>query len=179
MINDKELIFVVDEENNPLEPMPRDEVHKNGIWHRTTDIWVLNSKGELLCEKRSMAKDVSPGEWESIFGGHTLAGEDDLESAIKEIEEELGLKVKGEELKFFKTVKASDREKNFQHNRFKSVYLLNFDGNSSEIDFEEEEIDEVKWVGKKEVRRILEHLEKNWVIPAYGLEFLDWMENQV
>lgn len=178
MINNRELIFVVDEENNSLEPMPRDQVHKNGIWHRTTDILVLNSQGELLCEKRSMAKDVSPGEWESIFGGHTLAGEDDLESAIKEIEEELGLKVKGEELKFFKTVKVSDREKNFQHNTFKSVYLLKFDGDLSDINFEEEEIGEVKWMDKKAVRRILESREKNWVIPVYGLEFLDWMESQ-
>lgn len=34
MINKDELLFVVDENNNPVEPKPRKKVHTKGYWHR-------------------------------------------------------------------------------------------------------------------------------------------------
>ncbi|MEX2028301.1 MAG: NUDIX domain-containing protein, partial [Candidatus Curtissbacteria bacterium] len=84
MINSQELIFMVDENNNPVSPLAREIAHGQGLWHRSCDIWVVNSKGEILCQRRSMKKDVKPGLWESYFGGHVLAGEDYLDSAVKE-----------------------------------------------------------------------------------------------
>ncbi|HEX7510823.1 MAG TPA: hypothetical protein VF335_05955, partial [Chitinivibrionales bacterium] len=48
-----ELIDIVDQAGNPLGySRPRDEVHKTGLWHKTVHIWVLNSKQQLLLQKR-------------------------------------------------------------------------------------------------------------------------------
>ncbi len=67
MINNKELLFVVDENNQPQQPLPRNVVHKNSLWHRTAAVWVINRNGKILCQKRSLKKDVKPGMWEAFM----------------------------------------------------------------------------------------------------------------
>ncbi len=69
MINKEELIFAVDENNNPIEPISRENAHKNGIWHRISDIWIINKKKQVLVQKRSALKDTNPGKWEAFVGG--------------------------------------------------------------------------------------------------------------
>src|SRR3972149_9795928 len=108
MINDQELLFVVDENNKPLKPLPRRVVHSQGIWHRTSHIWVINVKKELLCQKRSMKVDRYPGFWEPRFGGHLAPDEDYLVGAVKEIGEELGVKVAPKRVVFFKVYKSEE-----------------------------------------------------------------------
>src|SRR5581483_7577210 len=102
MINPQELLTVVDEHDNPLTPLPRKEVHAKGLWHRTAGIWVVNTNGQILCQKRSLKKDVHPGLWEAFFGGHVLSGVEYLDSAAREMEEELGIKIDKKNLHFYK-----------------------------------------------------------------------------
>jgi hypothetical protein len=40
---------------------PRQAVHRDGDWHRAVHIWLINSKGELVLQKRSKFKDTFPG----------------------------------------------------------------------------------------------------------------------
>ena len=67
MIDIQELLFVVDENNQPLKPQLRSSAHKNGLWHRTTGIWVINKSKKVLCQKRSLKKDLNPGIWEAFL----------------------------------------------------------------------------------------------------------------
>lgn len=39
---------------------PRSQVHRDGDWHRSTHIWVLDSDGCVLVQKRAMGKDTFP-----------------------------------------------------------------------------------------------------------------------
>jgi len=106
MINKNELIFVVDKNNNPLKPFPRYIVHKKVLWHRTTGIWVINHKKQILCQKRSMKKDTKPGFREAFFCGHLNAGESYFDNALQELSEELGIKVEKGKLTHYKTLKS-------------------------------------------------------------------------
>lgn len=143
MINKNELIFAVDENNNPIEPVERQKAHADGIWHRTTNIVVINSKDDILCHKRSILKDTGPGLWDSCFGGHLLAGEDSLINAQEELNEEVGLDVNPKDLEFLGIVKhTGENEKNRE---FRYFYIYNWDGSAKDIKFERDEIDEVKW----------------------------------
>jgi isopentenyl-diphosphate Delta-isomerase len=115
VINKDEMLFVVDKNNNPLEPKPRSEVHSKGYWHRTAHVWILNFKNQLLCQKRSLLKDSNPGFWEPFFGGHLAPGVEYLDGAIEELNEELGLNIKKDQLKLFKIYKEQgDKPSEFQ-----------------------------------------------------------------
>lgn len=179
MIDEEEFLFVVDENNNPLEAKSRGEVHKNGLWHRISHIWIVNSKGQILCQKRSKAKDIYPGRWETFFGGHILAGEQDLDSAVKEVSEELGANVNTGDLLFFKVIKISRDLGKMMHNQFCSIYLLKWDGDEERISFEKEEVDEVKWVDARDIERVLSKTENNtWVDPGYQEDFFEWLRKR-
>ena len=66
-----------------------------GIRHRTAHIWVVWNTGddaEVLMQKRAMNKDSFPGRYDTSSAEHIHAGDEPLESALRELEEELGIK---------------------------------------------------------------------------------------
>lgn len=91
-----------------------------------------NEKGsyDLLLQKRSENKDAFPGCYDISSAGHLPAGQDYLTSALRELEEELGIKAEPEQLHFMGLLKESVR-KFFMANRLKtmrlamSIYILN------------------------------------------------------
>lgn len=178
MINKDELIFAVDENNNPIAPVTRQKAHAEGIWHRVAHIWVLNSKQEILCHKRSMRKDTSPGKWDVYFGGHILAGADAAESALKELEEEIGVRATPAQIKFIETSISPNDKDCIINNEFLYVYIYHTDLDEKSIKFGQEEIDEVKWINMKTVLEELSHdKNKKWCQPPYVAGFLTKLIN--
>lgn len=173
MINPTELLAVVDESNNPLDPLPRKDVHKANLWHRTTGIWALNKNKQILCQKRSMQKDQNPGKWEAYFGGHLGSNEDPLESAVREVSEELGQPVTADQLIPYLHVVKSDKP---THREFQYIFAVFLHGDSSTFEFEQEEIDELTWIDLDKLRKILlETKEENWVQKPWDQEVLSWL----
>jgi 16S rRNA (adenine1518-N6/adenine1519-N6)-dimethyltransferase len=82
---------VVDEEDRLLGDAPRSEVHGNNLRHRAVHILIFNNLGELFLQKRSRWKDRHPLLWDSSAAGHVEAGEDYDATAVRELEEELGV----------------------------------------------------------------------------------------
>lgn len=82
---------VVDEMDQLLGEAPRGEVHGNNLRHRAVHILLFNKKGELFLQKRSSWKDRHPLLWDSSAAGHVEAGEEYDATAIRELEEELGV----------------------------------------------------------------------------------------
>src|SRR6476619_3178756 len=97
----KEYLEIFDEQNRPLnQQLLRREVHQLGHWHRTAQIYVLNHRNELLCNLRHASKDLFPLLWDVSIGGHLEPGETYQNCAVRELGEELGVKVKAEDLIF-------------------------------------------------------------------------------
>lgn len=173
MINPNELLYVVDTNNNPIEPLPRNIAHKNNVWHRTTGIWALNSNKHILCQKRSMQKDQNPGKWEAYFGGHLGPNEDHTESAVREVSEELGQSVTADQLIPYPYIVKSDKP---THREFQYIFTVFLNNDSSKFKFEQEEIDELTWVDFETVKKILlETKEENWVQKPWDQEILNWI----
>lgn len=82
----------------------RDDAHRLGLWHRTVHVWIRNSKGELLLQKRALTKDVYPGYWDISCAGHIDAGESPETAALRELSEELGVQKNERELVYLFTV---------------------------------------------------------------------------
>ena len=56
--NQEEIFDVIDENNKVIGKATRKEVHAKGLLHRAVHILIVNSKGEMLLQKRSMTKDL-------------------------------------------------------------------------------------------------------------------------
>lgn len=87
----EELVQIVDRDNQPIGVEPRRIMRAHGLIHRASYILVLNSRHEIYIQKRTTTKDIYPGYWDVAAGGVMLAGESDIESARRELAEELGV----------------------------------------------------------------------------------------
>ncbi len=73
--------------------LPRAEAIAAGAWCRSTNVYVMNPRGEILCHRRAAEKERLPGVWSTHLGGHVAAGETYESNALKELEEEAGVAV--------------------------------------------------------------------------------------
>jgi len=138
---------------------PREEVHRDGDWHRAVYVWILNSKKELLLQKRSPEKDSHPNFWDISAAGHVLAGKNSLETAVREVEEELGLKIKESDLEYLYSYNHRTIQNNgtFINGGVYDEYLLKIDLDLSNLKLQKEEVSDVKFINYVE----LEELVKN------------------
>ena len=88
-----EMFDVVDEHDVVVGRRSRSEVHALDLIHRAVSVFVFNSRRELLIQKRSAAKDQYPLCYTSSASGHVAAGDTYADTAARELEEELGLRL--------------------------------------------------------------------------------------
>ncbi|HMP81365.1 MAG TPA: NUDIX domain-containing protein [Verrucomicrobiota bacterium] len=89
----EEIFDVVNERDEVIGQAPRKEVHARKLWHRAVHVLVFNARGQLFLQKRSMLKDTAKGLWDSSASGHLDSGEDYDTCAVRELREEIGLKI--------------------------------------------------------------------------------------
>ena len=105
--------------------------HSDGDMQGTSHVWIvkINEKGsyDLLLQKRSENKDAFPGCYDISSAGHLPAGQDYLTSALRELEEELGIKAEPEQLHFMGLHEGKYEEifygKPFKNHEISHVYL--------------------------------------------------------
>lgn len=175
MIIPNELIFAVDEQDNPLPPISRSQAHQEGVWHRISHVWIINNQKQILCQQRSLSKDTNPGKWEAFFGGHAGAGETYEESALKETAEETGLLFSPSDLHFFTKAKksASHTAKHFQ-----AAFYVIWNGSVDQLHIEKEEVEQVVWKNVAELEDILlVQQDPGWVHVLYEKDMLNLLKN--
>ena len=96
-----ELLDILDESGRPTgEVVPKSEAHRLGLWHRCFHCWICGSDSGgpyLLLQRRAAAKDTWPNYLDVTVAGHLAAGEETLDG-LREVEEELGLRIEPERL---------------------------------------------------------------------------------
>lgn len=145
----EELIDILDENGKKTGvSKTKKEAHANGLWHQAAHIWIYNSKGEMLLQKRSKTKDSHPGMWDISVAGHFTAGDTPDMAAMREILEEMGIKVNPEDLKKVMVRKVSkDYDHLNWHNReFDHVYLFKLDLPAPKLKLQLEELEDIKFI---------------------------------
>src|SRR5687768_12939817 len=89
----EERFDVVNERDEVVGQETRREVHRRGLKHRAVHVLIFNNRGEVFLQKRSMNKDCFPGTWDSSASGHLDVGESYDACAVREVQEELGLRL--------------------------------------------------------------------------------------
>lgn len=149
-----EYIDIYDENNNSIGiKKEKNQAHEDGNFHRTAHVWIINDKNELLLQKRSATKKTHPNCWDISGAGHIRAGESVIDGAIRELNEELGVVAKNEDLKYIATVKSTKNPKNSE---FQYVYLLQLNKRISEYVFRDNEVQEVRYIYYKDLEKMAE-----------------------
>ena len=159
-----ELFDVIDENYEPTGIVrERTIVHETGTWHRTSHVWIYRRKADgfdILLQKRAKNKDSFPECYDISSAGHIPAGKDYMESALRELKEELGIEAKESDLVMigsYNTVCDSNfYGKIFSNREHSNIYVLDGSGLSDE-DFrlQQEEVEEVIWVDYDRTRQKL------------------------
>ncbi len=151
-----EFIDVLDENGHKTGIVRnRGLIYKNGNWHRTVHIWLINSKGELLIQKRAKNKQTFPNLWAISIAGHVMAGESSLMAAIREIKEEINLDVQDSDLTLLFTIKRVQPYENIYLHVHDDVYLFKYDLDIEKTKIQREELSDIKFIPYKELEQKL------------------------
>ena len=123
MQNLDEPFDVVNEHDAVIAQATRRDVHAGRLRHRAIHVLAFNARGEVYLQKRSMTKDTFPGAWDSSCSGHVDAGEDYDTTAVRELREEIGLRVDGAPPRLLRLEACEDTGQEFVW-----VYRLEHDG---------------------------------------------------
>ncbi len=82
---------MVDSEDQEIGRMEKLEAHTLGMLHRAISVIVINSKGEILLQRRALDKYHSPGLWTNTCCSHPYPGEATTAAAGRRLNEEMGM----------------------------------------------------------------------------------------
>ena len=93
-----EWLDIVDENDHVIGRDTREQVHEGGHRHRSAHMVLFNTQGQVFVQRRSMNKDTNAGLWDTSAAGHVDSGETYIDCAVRELHEELGIRVEPAEL---------------------------------------------------------------------------------
>lgn len=86
-------VILVNSDDQQLGSMNKLEAHQRGALHRAFSIFIFNSRGELLIQKRAREKYHSPSLWTNTCCSHPQPGETTMMGANRRLVMEMGMKV--------------------------------------------------------------------------------------
>ncbi|WP_053365653.1 NUDIX hydrolase [Bacillus sp. FJAT-27245] len=116
-----EIIRIFDADMNCIGEKAREEVHRTGDWHETFHCWFTLGE-DVLFQKRSRTKKDYPGLFDITSAGHLMADET-IEDGIREIEEELGVKLQFNDLISLGVLKEEIKLETIYDREFCHVFL--------------------------------------------------------
>ncbi len=175
-----EILDICDEQGQPTgQTVERAVAHRDGVPHRTAHVWIVREREgrtQILLQRRSREKESFPGMYDTSSAGHIPAGADYLPSALRELEEELGIRAWREQLheagsfriryeKFF-------HGNLFRDNEFTRVFVYREPLDESRLRLQESEVEDVRWFDLEEVREEIRHSRERFCVPSEGLDVL-------
>lgn len=143
-----EYLDIVNENDVVISKETRENIWKKGLEHnvRVVNIFLFNSKGELLVPKRSENRKLFPRCYDFSCGEHVISGEDYYDAAVRGLKEEL--EISG--VKLTELGKLTPKEAGV--NCFMKAFKLIHD---SKIDYYKVGIKSIKFYPLENVREML------------------------
>lgn len=162
---ESELFDIVDENGNPTgKTVIRHIAHEKGILHRTAHVWVIQRGGDrtdVLLQRRSAEKDSWPLCLDTSSAGHILAGDEPKESALRELEEELGIHASADDLHEAGTFRIQFQEvfhdRLFNDNEIAFLYVYEKPVAIEDLKLQKEEVSEAVWMEIGELAQRIEN----------------------
>ncbi|MBT8393566.1 MAG: NUDIX domain-containing protein [Bacteroidia bacterium] len=164
-----EYIDIVTETGKPTgKKALKSEAHKHGWWHNTIHLWLYTLNGEILLQQRSHKKSIFPLLWDVSAAGHIDAGESYISAAVRETEEELGLRLDAKDLIKIGVNKHLSTYENgsIKDNEFHQVYIAELTVELKDLIPQEDEVEELKLVSFREFKTLLDTKDNNHFVES-------------
>lgn len=166
---EQELLRIFNENREPVGTAPREEIHRKGYWHETFHCWFAkeeNGKIFLYFQLRSANKKDYPGMLDITAAGHLLADES-VRDGIREVEEEIGVKLMFSELKLLDIIDYTVTTGELRDNEIAHVFLYPFHGTSSDFVLQKEEVSGIYRTELAAFKELIEGVRKDIVIDGF------------
>ena len=144
-------VILVDQDDRPIGTAGKMEAHEKGLLHRAFSVFIFNSKGEMLLQKRAMDKYHSGGLWSNACCSHPVPGEEILLAAQKRLKEEMGFEAQLEKL--FDFIYEVKFDNHLKEHEFDHVFVGEYDG---EVSINKEEASDFCFKDVKEISQSLQ-----------------------
>lgn len=144
-----ELWDVLDAEGNATgKTHVRGEPLGDGAYNLIVDVWIRNAAGDYLISRRDPDKEPFAGVWEPTTGC-AVAGDSSLQAALREVEEELGVRLEPDTGRFL------CRAINHQWHYILDAWLFEREVDLAEIILQPGETVDARWAALAEIRRLV------------------------
>lgn len=144
----QEHVILVDRMDREIGTEEKLKAHREGKLHRAFSVFVFNSLGELLLQKRSETKYHSGGLWTNTCCSHPRLGESHSCAARRRLNEEMG--VDCELTEFFSFIYHAKLENNLFEHELDHVFVGRYDGQPVP---NPGEVDDWKWMDIEKLKR--------------------------
>jgi len=146
----EEIFDIYTRDGNHLWSAPKSVCHNEnpGFYHKPVWIRIMNSKNEILVQKRAACKKSHPNKRCMWASWHVHADETIIQWAIREVYEELGVKTKETDYKFICEYIVDETREIAQ------IYLLKLDLDINKFKLQKDEVSEVKWLNYDEFKEL-------------------------
>ncbi|EIJ40094.1 isopentenyldiphosphate isomerase [Galbibacter orientalis DSM 19592] len=141
-----ELVDILDSEGNATgKVLLKSEAHKKGLFHPTAHVWLYTQEGKVLIQKRVADKKTFPNKWDVSVAGHISAGETAEVSAVREVQEEIGLTISEKDLEKIGVHRSSVvHSKDVIDCEFHHIFLVELKQPLETLSLQESEVAEIK-----------------------------------
>ena len=133
----------------------KSEIHRIGLFHSTVHVWIFTEEGNILIQKRSKKKELNPGVWDVSVAGHVKFNENIKKAAKRETLEETGININTKDLLKIGVYRSINIHPTAIDKEFFHTYILKIDKNSINLDFKNNEVDDLKFISIEEMESLI------------------------
>ena len=133
----------------------KSEIHRKGLFHSTVHVWIFTEEGNILIQKRSKKKELNPGVWDVSVAGHVKFNENIKKAAKRETLEETGININTKDLLKIGVYRSVNIHPTAIDKEFFHTYILKIDKNSINLDFKNNEVDDLKFISIEEMESLI------------------------
>ena len=133
----------------------KSEIHRKGLFHSTVHVWIFTEEGNILIQKRSKKKELNPGVWDVSVAGHIKFNENIKKAAKRETLEETGININTEDLLKIGVYRSINIHPTAIDKEFFHTYILKIDKNSINLDYKNNEVDDLKFISIEEMESLI------------------------
>ena len=148
----EEQVVLVNENDEEIGLMPKQEAHEKGVLHRAFSIFIFNKKNELMLQQRAVHKYHSPGLWTNTCCSHQRYGETSLQAGKRRLFEEMGFNTDLKETTSF--IYKAPFDNGLTEHELDHILVGNFE---EKPQINEAEVASWKWMHLEEVKKDIQN----------------------
>ena len=153
----KEFVVLVDQDDQKLGLMEKQQAHVAGLLHRAFSVFVFNSNGELMIQQRAASKYHSPTLWTNTCCSHPRDIETYEQAAHRRLKEEMGFDC---DLEFkFSFIYKAHLDNNLTEHELDHVFIGTY---NDEPKLNPEEVMAYRWVDLMDLKKDIEKNPQNY-----------------